>query len=148
MLEKRRLSVGFADLTHYTRMVERLGSEAALAVLQESFDAAGDSIVRHGGRIWKYMGDGILFSFEDAGSAARAAAEIASGFRREIGPLLLRYRVGIATGEVLLTEIGHASFRTQDLMGETVNRAALLLREAGRSDPGFVLCEETRRAIS
>ena len=80
--------------------------------------------------------------------AQRTASEIASGFRRELGPLLVRYRVGIATGEVLVTEIGHASFGTQGVMGETVNRAALLLREAGRSESGFVLCEETQRVCA
>ena len=145
MLEKRFMSVGFADLTHYARMVEALGSEPALDIVNEAFAAAGDAIVRHGGRIRKYIGDAILFTFDNPRSAAQAAIEIAGGFRRSIGPLLLRYRVGIATGEVLECEIGHASHRAQDIMGQIVNRAALLVKVAGKSESGVALCEETER---
>jgi adenylate cyclase len=148
MLTKHRMSVGFADLTHYTRMVELLGSEQGLEVLHEAFGAAGDAIVRHGGRIRKYIGDAILFTFDDPQRAARAAAEIAGGFRRSIGPLLLRYRVGIATGDVLEGEIGHPSLRVQDIMGQTVNQAARLIKEAGKSDSGVALCEQTQQLLN
>lgn len=139
------MTVGFADLTHYTRTVELLGSEPALALVEEAFASAGDAIVRHGGRIRKYLGDALLFTFDDPVSAARAATEIAGGFRKEIGSLLMRYRVGIATGEVLECELGHRSFRTRDIMGQTVNRAALLLKDAGQRESGIALCEETER---
>jgi adenylate cyclase len=145
MREKRQMSVGFADLAHYARMVDLLGSEGALDVLQQALEDAGGAIVRHGGQIRKYIGDAILFSFEDPRSAARAAAEIAGGFRRDIGPLVVRYRVAVATGEVLLCELGHSSHRVQDIMGHTVNAAARLVKEAHRSESGVALCEETQR---
>lgn len=56
-MDHQRLSVCFADLTHYARLVETLGDEAALDVLQDLYRTAGDSIVQHGGRIRKYIGD-------------------------------------------------------------------------------------------
>lgn len=139
------MTVGFADLTHYTRLVELVGSEPALEIVQEAFASAGDVIVRHGGRIRKYIGDAILFTFEDPVSAGRAATEIAASFRKEMPPLLVRFRVGVATGEVLECELGHRSLRSRDIMGQTVNRAALLLKDAGKSASGTALCEETQR---
>jgi adenylate cyclase len=139
------MSVGFADLAHYARMVDVLGAEAALDVVQEALEAAGDAIVSRGGRIWKYIGDAILFTFDDPRSAAQAAAAIAAGYRRDIGPLVVRYRVAVATGEVVVCEIGHVSLRAQDVMGPTVNRAARLVQEAHRSASGVALCAETQR---
>src|SRR4051812_27073250 len=129
-MDKQVLSIGFADMTHYDRAVEMLGSEGALAVLQEGFVAAGDVIIRRGGRIRKYIGDAILFSFDDPAEAVHAAREIVAAFRRDIGPLTLGYHVAVATGEVLVGEIGHPSRRVEDVMGQTVNRAARLMKEA------------------
>ncbi len=144
-MEKQTLSVGFADLTHYAKATEALGSEKVIALLQEAFQAAGDSVVKHGGQIRKYIGDTILFTFTDPHQAICAAKEIAAGFCREVDSLTLRYHVAVATGEVLVGEIGHPSYRVEDVMGETVNRAALLIKEAHKSESGCAFCEETKK---
>jgi class 3 adenylate cyclase len=70
---------------------------------------------------------------------------VAAGFRRDIGPLTLCYHVAVATGEVLVGEIGHPSLRVVDLMGQTVNRAARLVKEAHKSPTGCAFCEETQK---
>src|SRR5437764_1378880 len=88
-MQKRIMSIGFADLTHYARVVEMLGSEQAVVLLQEAFLAAGDVILKYGGQIRKYIGDAILFSFDDPRQATRAAHEIAACFRRDVGPLTM-----------------------------------------------------------
>jgi adenylate cyclase len=144
-MKKQTLSVGFTDLTHYAKAVETLGSEQALAFLQEAFQAAGDVIVQRGGRIRKYIGDAILFTFDDPQQAVCAAKEMAAGYCREVEALTLRWHVAVATGEVLVGEIGHPSFRVEDVMGETVNRAARLMKEAHQSESGCAFCEETRK---
>jgi class 3 adenylate cyclase len=143
-MDTQILSVGFADLSHYDRAVTQLGSAAALALLDEAFRAAGDAILRRGGQLRKYIGDAILFTFADPSQAVQAAHEIA-GFRRAAGPLTLRYHVGVATGEVLVGEIGHPARRVEDVMGVTVNLAARLVKLAYRSESGVALCPETER---
>ena len=143
-MDRQRLSVCFADLTNWVRLVEAAGDEGAVALLQEIFQETGDSIVQYDGRIRKYIGDAVLFTFTDPRQAIAAAHEIAAQ-RREAYGLELRRRVGVATGDVLVVSLGHPSLVLEDIMGATVNRAALLIRDAGRSELGVALCEETQK---
>jgi len=144
-MEKKRLSVGFADLTHYAKLFERMSAEEAVGILQERLEAAGEVISRHGGEIQKYVGDAILFTFEEPSSAVAAARELAALPSREVEGLSLRYHAAVATGEVVCATVGHPSHRVEDLFGATVNRAAHLLGEAARNESGVALCEETRK---
>lgn len=81
-LERQRLPVCFADLTHYAKLVDTLGSEGSLEVLQEFYCAAGDVIAQRSGRIRKYISDAILFTFENPRNATQAAYEIAQPQRQ------------------------------------------------------------------
>ncbi len=146
-MRRVRLSVGFADLTHYTKTSEVMEPEAAVLMLQERLEAAGDILVRHGCRIHKYMGDTILFASDDVASAVQAAREIAALPAAEICGYSVRWRVTVATGEVVATTIGHASHRVEDILGATVNRAAMLLRDAAQSPDGVAFCPETQQRL-
>lgn len=142
----RTLTVGFADLDHFSAFSEANGLPELHAMLQAAFAAAGDEVVSRGGRIVKYLGDSLLFTFEDAAAAAQAARAIAGSFSAEVGDLEVVFRVGVATGEVLVAPLGHPSFQTDDILGETVNRAAKLLRAAGQREDRVALCPETAAA--
>lgn len=143
-MEKQNMSVGFADLTNFRLLVDTVGSEKTVEYLQEAFKVAGDKIINYGGKIHKYIGDTILFTFDDPNNAVSAAKEIA-GYIKEVGSITLRFNIGIATGEVLIVKIGHPSYLVDDILGETVNRAAILSREAGKSESGVAFCEETMK---
>ena len=143
-MQRQKMSVGFADLTHYERLMAAVSEEEAIAHLQACVQAAGDVIVKHGGQIRKYIGDALLFSFTDPRQAIGAAKELAQ-FSREVEGLTLHYDIAIATGEVLVVQLGHPSYVVEDILGETVNRAAKLLRQAAQSKDGFALCEETQK---
>jgi len=138
-VEKQNMAVGFADLSNFAKLVDAVGSEKAIEVLQDAFKVAGDSIIKFGGQIRKYMGDTILFTFTDPRQAVCAAKEIASGYRREINSLTLRFHVAVATGDVLVGNIGHPSYLVEDVIGEVVNRAAMLVKEAAKSESGVAL---------
>lgn len=144
-MERRTLSVGFADMSGYQKLWEVASEEEALALLQERLKGIGDAILGHGGQIRKYIGDAVLFTFEDRAAAASAAREIAGAPPREVNGLTIRNHVAVVTGEVLLTLVGHPSYLIEDILGPTVNRAAILLRQAAKSGSGLALCEETRR---
>lgn len=141
-MKKVTLSVGFADLTHWSRAADALGSEGAVQLLDEAYREAGDAIVSNGGTIHKYIGDAVMFSFASPEPAMKAAHEMAR-FRRDVHGLDVAYHVAVATGEVLLVEIGHPSHRVQDLIGTTVNRAGKLLRQAHGDPSHCAFCDVT-----
>ena len=142
-MQKETLTVGFADLANFARLIKAVGSEKALEVLQEGFKFVGDAILAHNGKIRKYIGDTTLFTFEDPKEAITTAKEIAQGFNREIDGVPIRYNVGLATGEVFVREVGHPSYLVEDVMGSVVNQAATLIREASKSKSGLALCSAT-----
>jgi adenylate cyclase len=120
--------VGFADIVGYTSTVRHTGINE-LAKLLESFEEnAAETIVNHGGRVVKSLGDEVLF----VASTPRAAAEIGiqlSGWGR-VTPGLPQLRVGMALGQVL-TRLG-------DVYGPAVNLASRLTSLAR---PGTVLVD-------
>jgi adenylate cyclase len=144
-VEARVLSVGLADLTGYAALLERLPAPDAVGVLQECLEAAGECVVARGGVIRKYLGDALLFTFEEPGAAVAAARALAALPARAVAGLSLRWRVAVATGEVVLARIGHPSLALEDVLGVPVNRAARLLRAAAAAPDGVLLCPETRR---
>lgn len=144
-MERQILSVGVADLVNFSRAAAALGSEGSVDLVQEAYQAAGDVILRCDGRIHKYLGDAILFSCADPRKAIQAAQAIATSYRREVDGLTVRYRVAVATGEVLVGKVGHPSYLVEDIMGTTVNQAFILLRTASQADAKIALCEETRK---
>jgi len=144
-LKEERLSIGFADMDGFMNAVEG-GSDADIAALVEAtYRALGDAIVRHGGRIWKYLGDAILFSNPDPAGAARSAHEIAA-LRFRAREKEVRFHVSVATGTVVRGVVGHASLRGEDIFGHTIHRDAMMGRDA-KADPSHVALDEaTRRA--
>jgi adenylate cyclase len=146
-MKKMRLTVGFADLTNFRLLVNSVGIEETFDCLQDAFKVVGEKILEHGGRIRKYIGDTILFTFDNAKEGVAAANEMA-GYLKEVGDITLRFNIGMATGEVMLVSIGHPSYLVEDILGKAVNKAALLSREAAKGDCGVVLCEETKKLVN
>jgi adenylate cyclase len=123
------LAVGFADLVAFTRVSRQL-DEMALADLVEGFEArTSDVIASHGGRLVKTLGDEVLFTADDAGSAALIALDLVDELKlEEDGPDV---RIGLASGPVL-PMMG-------DVFGTTVNLAARLTSIAR---PGTIIVDD------
>jgi adenylate cyclase len=136
----KHLTVGFADLSNFLRIQREQSTEDCVQTLQSFFQSAGDAIYAHGGRIIKYIGDAILFTFPDPREAVAAAREIAA---LEVSGS--QVHVSLATGEVVEGPIGHPSFQVNDVLGPAVSEAALLLKEAAQAPDRLALCEETKR---
>jgi len=145
-MEKQKLTVCFADLTNFRLLVETVGIEKTYEYLQGVFKIAGDKIIQYGGTIRKYIGDTILFTFNEPVNAVNAANEIA-GYIKEVGEITLRFNIGIATGEVMLVKLGHPSFLVDDILGKTVNQAAMLVKKARENELGVAYCKETEKLL-
>ncbi len=149
-LKRERVTVGMADMDGFMAGVEGATETEIGQALQESYDQSGDAIVRHGGRIMKYLGDAILFRFDDAAAAVRAAHEIvATGpFRAGANPHTMRFKVALATGDIVSGVFGHSSLRGEDMFGHAIHRAATeLMREARQRPDRVAMDDDTAAAV-
>ncbi len=134
--ERRQLTVMFCDLVGSTMLAERLDPEDFRDVIRGYQDVCAGVILRFGGYIAKYLGDGILVYFgfpraheDDAERAVRSALGIVDSIKNldsGHGPAL-EIRIGIATGLAVVGDIvGEGASQEQSVVGETPNLAARL----------------------
>lgn len=151
-MERRVVTVLFADLVGSTALVESLDPEAARGLLDESFRRLAAEIRRCGGTLEKYIGDAILAVFgfpvahgDDAARAVRAALAMRAALEEDPAQAhmpdvagaggarpRLRLRIGMATGEVV-AELGASDLR---VAGDAVYTAARIQQAA---EPGQIL---------
>jgi len=141
-LTRRRLAaIMVADVVGYARLMEldEAGTVQAVRILREG--TIEPIFGRHGGRIFKQMGDGLLVEFSSAVNAVQAAIEVQKQMTLANAPVPedrhLLLRIGINLGDV----IGEGS----DIYGEGVNIAARLepLAEPG----GIVISDKVESEV-
>jgi class 3 adenylate cyclase/predicted ATPase len=153
--ERRQLTVMFVDLVGSTALSTKLDPEELADVLCSYQNIVAGGVVRFGGYVAKFMGDGLLAYFgwprahEDAAERAiRAGLTIAEavGDLKAPDAESLAARIGIATGLVVVGElIGEGVAQQEAVVGETPNLAARLQQLAA---PGtVVIAEATRRLV-
>lgn len=115
-------TVMFADLTGSTGVFEALGNEAATQAITALTRWIGELCGRHGGRVVKTLGDGVLALFPRASGAVAAAVQMQREHARRQqlrGPVhRMELQVGLACGEVV--EV------SGDCYGDAVNVASRL----------------------
>lgn len=157
--ERRQLTVMFCDLVGSTALSERLDPEDLREVMQAYRDAAVGAISRFDGRVAKYLGDGILAYFgypiahdDDAVravSAGLAIVEAMPALEARVGRprgVEIKCRVGIATGPVVVGEMGAGDQReSMAVVGEAPNLADRLQALAPRN--GVIVSALTRQLV-
>ena len=133
---RQEISVLFGDLEGYTSFAERTSPAEAAAVLEAYWGTAAPLLARgFGGEVEKFIGDGIVATFNRRGDqpdhalrAARAALALqqAVSALADERPGWPRMRVGVNSGEAVLREIGGAGHVAYPLVGDTVNTGARL----------------------
>lgn len=138
---RKTVTVVFCDLVGSTALGERLDPEALHEVKERHFGALSAEILRHGGKIEKYIGDAIMAVFglpraheDDALRAVRAALGMRTALERLNADLRARYgialscRTGVNTGEVVANDDPTADQKLAT--GDAVNLAARLEQAA------------------
>ena len=132
-VERRLAAILAADVVGYSRLMGA-NEEQTLGVLREHRREFFDpTVAKHGGRIFKMMGDGFLIEFGSVLNAARCAIEIQRGMleRNEGIPedRHFKFRMGINLGDVIVDG--------DDFHGDGVN---LAVRLQGLAAPGGIAC--------
>jgi len=136
---EREVAVLFADLRAFTRMAEGRLPYDVVFVLNQYFKAMGVAIEQHGGRIDKFIGDGIMALFglehgrEQACFQALAAVQAMAGALARLNRRLeddlrepLQIGIGLHVGPVILGHMGYGRATTLTAIGDTVNVASRL----------------------
>ena len=135
---RKTVTALFCDLVGSTALGEQHDPEVLRPMFDRYFAEMRSAVERHGGRVEKFIGDAVAAVFglpsaheDDALRAIRAGFEMQASLEalNAATPFPLAARVGISTGEVLVTGDGNT-------IGDAMNTAARLQTAAS---PGSVL---------
>jgi len=153
--ERRQLTVMFCDLVGSTQLSGRLDPEDLQRLIRNYHQAVAAAVAPFEGHVAQLLGDGCLVYFgypraheDDAERAVHSALSVLRAVAA-LGPqgeARLQTRIGVATGLVVVGEIGAGTAAAeQTASGETPNLAARLQALAAPGE--IVLSEETRRLL-
>ena len=125
-------AIAFLDLTGYTELAEQRGDEAAADLATALAGVVNQTAQEHGGRPVKWLGDGVMFHFPDAGGAVLGGLHLLEQTEHSVQ---VPARIGINAGTLVQQE--------GDFFGRTVNVAA---RIADYAKPHEVLVSEEARS--
>lgn len=134
------LTILFTDIAGFTSFAEQLEPTELVQKLGKYFEIMTAAIMQHKGTIDKFIGDGIMSFWgapaadaDHAVDACRAALacvealrELARSGEHGYWAKQLRTRFGIATGPVLVGNIGTRERMNYTVMGDTVNLSSRL----------------------
>ena len=145
--ERKVVTALFCDLVGFTSQAEEMDPEDVASVLAPYHARLKEELERFGGTVEKFIGDAVMALFgapvsheDDPERAVRAALAI-RGFAVQDG---LELRIGIATGEALVTLDARPDAGETMATGDVVNTAARL--QANAPVNGILVSEKTFQA--
>ncbi len=151
--ERRVATVLLADVKGSTELLEQVGTEAWVEIMNRVFQILENEIYRYGGKVDQFRGDGLVAFFgatsaheDDPERAVLSGLEMQHAFKRYAQEMAeregvdLNLRVGINTGEVIVTSVGNSQYSEDTAMGGAITIAARL---EGAAEPGTVLVSDT-----
>jgi class 3 adenylate cyclase/tetratricopeptide (TPR) repeat protein len=153
--ERRQLTVMFSDLVGSSTFANRSDPEETRAVLRSFHTAVVDAVAPFEGHVAQLLGDGVLVYFgypraheDDPARAVRAALAVlaaVAGLDTSGSAGTLQTRIGIATGLVVIGQIGEGTPANEhSASGETPNLAARLQAIAA---PGEIVLSQTTQQL-
>jgi len=148
----------FSDIRGFTAFSETQEPETVVALLNEYLSAMTGFIVRHGGQVNKFIGDGILAIFSDDVSntapgaqsdrseshairAVRCATEMVAA------PSRFTTGTGIHSGYVVVGNVGSGDKLDYTALGDTVNLASRMEGLNKQFKCNLLLSEATRELV-
>ena len=138
--ERRVVTVLFVDMVEFTSRAERLDPEDVRAILRPYHDRVKSEIESFGGVVEKFIGDAVMGVFgaptaygDDPERAVRAALSVRAAvaeMNARDASLALRLRIGVNTGEAVVTMGARPELGEAMVTGDVVNTAARLQQSA------------------
>ena len=155
--EVRELTVFFSDIAGFTTYAETRTPHELVEMLGRYLDEVTTVVAAHEGTVDKFLGDGVMAFWgapaETPGHAA-LACEAAVRIQRRLAasPVTsgtpLATRIGLASGEVLVGNIGSHERMNYTVMGDVVNLAARLEALNKQYGTAIMIAEPTYRAAA
>ncbi|MFZ5881243.1 MAG: AAA family ATPase [Chloroflexota bacterium] len=147
--ERRVVTVLVTDLTESTRLLEKLGTEDWVELMNRILHVLESEVNRFGGEVSQFRGDGLVAMFgaslaheDDPERAVLAALSMQRAFDlytrewHQDTAVELKLRVGVNTGEVIVVNVRGRQHWEEAAMGMAVTGAARMESSAA---PGTVL---------
>lgn len=139
--ERKKVTLLFSDIRHFTSLAEELPPEEVLKLLNEYFTEMIEVIFNYGGTLDKFIGDGMMVEFgaplEDKLQELHAVLaavhmqlhldKLCDKWEKE-GKKRLSMGIGIHTGLAVIGNIGSELRMEYTAIGDTVNVASRLER--------------------
>ena len=150
--ERRVATIVIADVRGSTQLLEQVGTERWVGLMNHVLQLLEAEVYRLGGEISQFRGDGLVAFFgtsavheddpERAVMAALRMQKAAKAYAVELAGqgLELSLRIGVNTGDVIVASVGGQRYREDTAMGEAITVAA---RMESSAEPGTVLVSES-----
>ena len=152
---EREIAIMFADIRGFTALSEGRLPYDVVFILNRYFAAMGRAIEHAGGRVDKFLGDGIMALFgvaDEIGPGCRAALAAARQMSERLVELNealgaelaepLRIGIGLHAGPAIVGEMGYGSASAITAIGDSVNTASRLEALAKEYDVELVTSAE------
>jgi adenylate cyclase len=149
--EEVEVTIMFIDIRDFTGFAEETPADEVVSALNQLFEQMVPIIHDEGGRVDKYVGDGLLAVFgaprrqeDHADHALAAALQIAREVKSDQG---LKMGIGLNSGTVVAGNLGGAGRLEFSVIGDPVNVAARV--EAATKDTGdqILVAERTKELL-
>jgi class 3 adenylate cyclase/tetratricopeptide (TPR) repeat protein len=151
--ERKQVTVMFCDMEGYTSLTEKLGPEEAYSMMDQVYEILIHKVHDYEGTVNELTGDGIMALFgapialEDAPQRAirsalaihREMSKFSDQLKSESKIHLIKMRIGIHTGPVVVGTLGNDLRVEFKAVGDTVNLAS---RMESLAEPGTTFVTE------
>jgi class 3 adenylate cyclase len=144
----------FTDLVAFSTMSSMMDAKQVIQLLNRFAEIVIDCVEAQGGEVGKLIGDGVMAYFEgdQADAAIQASLNILKMLKqeRDLAPTddlrrALYGGIGLASGEVVQGNMGSSRRLDYTIIGDSVNRAALLEKMTRNYDKALILSEEVKQ---
>lgn len=157
---RKEITVLVADMAGYTRLTAESGLEHSARLTTEFLEAITQPVLRGGGTLDRYTGDGLIAFWgapldraDHAEGAWRAALEMLDALaslnaRRALrGEAPIRMRIGIEAGEALVGDLGSSARSVYTAVGSCINLASRLQELAREIHEPLAIGPQARAGI-
>ena len=157
---KENLTIFFSDIEGFTSISEQMAPETLVDHLAEYLGGMNQEIRDESGTVDKFIGDSIMAFWgaplanpDHAASACRAALRCQERLEalrdkwKEEGKPLLRHRIGINSGEVIVGNMGSESRMNYTVVGDHVNTTSRLEGLNRHYGTGIIIGQNTYELV-